>query len=75
MAGAHCVHQIHQQWTQDRILLLDRLVTVVEEWLADLWAWCTKDITCGQERVIGIQRQAPDPRGEHITLLKRMLGA
>ncbi|KYO27430.1 hypothetical protein Y1Q_0013454 [Alligator mississippiensis] len=45
-AGTLLMHCLQQQgWT----LLLD-LVTIVEERLVDLWAWCTEDVVHERER-------------------------
>ncbi|KYO35061.1 hypothetical protein Y1Q_0000963 [Alligator mississippiensis] len=44
LVGALWMHQLHWRRTQDKILLLDWMVTALEEWLADTWAWQVEDM-------------------------------
>ncbi|KYO17622.1 hypothetical protein Y1Q_0004997 [Alligator mississippiensis] len=77
--------RLWQQWTQDWTLMLDRLVTVAEERLADSWAWCAEDPVCEQARVVHeLKRDRADWAFQdrilafeerHTTLLERMVEA
>ncbi|KYO35138.1 hypothetical protein Y1Q_0001025 [Alligator mississippiensis] len=46
------MHRTQQWLTQDQIQLLDQLATMVEQQLADSWAWCVEDIVQDWERVM-----------------------